>query len=125
MYTVSNLSWVQQKRGVVIAAVTTFLIPLADKTKRRQFAGLKLLISGPQHPVFLLPPLREEDLERFLAWQDYHGLTLELLSEGCVDLCLQVLCKEQQPMLMRMNDAFMVNVSTCMCVVTLEFWGFT
>lgn len=41
MYTVSNLSWVQQKRGVVTAAVTTFLIPLADKTKRRQFAGLK------------------------------------------------------------------------------------
>ena len=63
MYTVSNLSWVQQKRGVVTAAVTTFLIPLADKTKCRQFAGLKLLISGPQHPVFLLPPLREKDLE--------------------------------------------------------------
>lgn len=35
MYTVSNLSWVQRKRGVVLAAVTTrFLTPLGDKNKR-------------------------------------------------------------------------------------------
>ena len=43
-YTASNLSWVQQKRGGVIAAVTTFLIPSGNETKGRKCAGLKPLI---------------------------------------------------------------------------------
>lgn len=50
MYTVFHMLWDQYKKGVVIAAVTTFVIPLENKTNGRESVEDKGL-TPPSFPV--------------------------------------------------------------------------